>query len=504
MRAKNEEELLMKLTQWQKWTLCVCAVGGALFIRPTQQIIAATDSPVEEQNLPVGTESKVKTKRVLILESADQKIHEQQTKVVKWTIQNQTHTFGYDKFKMPEFAGYSTPGKSLGFSSFEQMNIPVTVYHVDYYPTGDKFAQSQAECSVDFVDTAGKIKERHVYSVPYEATRKVFLTAPANMTFVNPQDQSISIEGGYGCHKKVLVKSAIDDKDQQTSEESSKEEVTDTRNQVQPVKPVVDDATIHNNETENDQKTPTRAPEVVDQGTMTEPPVLNRTKEQATQTTAAAGIDSATMTEPAKPNVDQATQTISRNVADHDTMTELPAETTEKSVQTDEITSKLPSTNVEQPVRKPDLEEIIEWPVSTQPVAKPNNTGKEVQLDPILETQTEPTVVHGPATGALNQQLASQEEAVQGKTATHESPILSESSEAAITSSTNQSDSNKPSASELATLEQYNHPSQFEQETATPKNEKLPQTGDHVGQLFVACGIALLSILGLFRSREKH
>lgn len=65
-------------------------------------------------------------------------------------------------------------------------------------------------------------------------------------------------------------------------------------------------------------------------------------------------------------------------------------------------------------------------------------------------------------------------------------------------------DDSQVSPQALADLAKYNHPFASTRGQRLPKNEKLPQTGDHTGQLLVACGIALLSVLGLFRTREKH
>lgn len=61
----------------------------------------------------------------------------------------------------------------------------------------------------------------------------------------------------------------------------------------------------------------------------------------------------------------------------------------------------------------------------------------------------------------------------------------------------------KASSQELATLSKYNHPFTGHQQK-TPKNEKLPQTGNHTCQLVVACGVALLSVLGLFKTGKRH
>lgn len=43
-----------------------------------------------------------------------------------------------------------------------------------------------------------------------------------------------------------------------------------------------------------------------------------------------------------------------------------------------------------------------------------------------------------------------------------------------------------------------------QKKTSKSKNEKLPQTGNHAGHLVVACGVTLLSVLGLFKTGKRH
>ena len=55
-------------------------------------------------------------------------------------------------------------------------------------------------------------------------------------------------------------------------------------------------------------------------------------------------------------------------------------------------------------------------------------------------------------------------------------------------------------------LKEYNRPlkSHLNHKKLQSTNEALPQTGNRGGQLLVAIGVALLSILGLFHTQHKR
>lgn len=64
----------------------------------------------------------------------------------------------------------------------------------------------------------------------------------------------------------------------------------------------------------------------------------------------------------------------------------------------------------------------------------------------------------------------------------------------------------KHATGDLAKLKEYNRPlkSHLNHKKLQSTSETLPQTGNRGGQLLVAIGVALLSILGLFHTQHKR
>lgn len=193
----------MKYSKWQGYSLWISVISGAVIICSGSPIQAA-----ENTSQPPTTSATValpQTKRIIEITSTDGTVHQQQTDLVSWRSGKYGEYLRTSSAKLPQIAGYQNNANGLVIDKLEKINIPVTVYHIEYFPKDDHQRQPPANCSVDLKDSQGKIYVRHLYTVPYDKTRQVTLQAPTGMDFVDSVSKDQLLMGKYGEHKEVLV-----------------------------------------------------------------------------------------------------------------------------------------------------------------------------------------------------------------------------------------------------------------------------------------------------------
>lgn len=466
----------MKISKWQCSALWICAVGGALWISPARPAMAA-DTPTNQVLSAEINDHQAKlpqTQRVLELRSADGVVKQTKTETVEWKEAKYGKIVRTTTAKLPQVDGYKTSGDGMVMDYFEQVDIPLTIYHIDYYPTSEAFKQAMTCCNIDLKNERGAIQVRHVFEVPYNETRKVTISAPEGMEFVDPQSSEQTIKGIYRNQQSVLIKATqpkISDPDKRP--------------------------TLPDDQTKTDEQ-----PKPTDSSTQTDPvqPSVLDTKDEST------GSEDLVPQQPiTKDEFVQTTNPATKDV----------------STDTKDLTVITDDNSAERPLEKEQLikDKLVQ---TANPVTKDNSTDTE-DLTVITNDNS--------ANASLEDKQLTKDELVQttnpatkeGSTDTKDLTIITNDNSAKapledkqLTTIPNRPftpgrETNKyPQASpeELATLAKYNRPFKDADHLSKGENENhqkyLPQTGDHVGQLLVALGIALLSILGLFRTRQKH
>ena len=136
----------MKISKWQSYTLCVCAIGGVMMVSPVKLVMVANNSnqvtAVKQDTLSVTTQ------RILELHSKDGHINNTQQAKVEWVKQVQDGSYGPTRFSIPKFDDYDTPAKGMPNSLpyNENTNIPLTIYHIGFYKANERFDHNQALC----------------------------------------------------------------------------------------------------------------------------------------------------------------------------------------------------------------------------------------------------------------------------------------------------------------------------------------------------------------------
>lgn len=552
----------MKISKWQRYTLCVCAIGGAMIISPVNNVKA-------DDNTVVTTVSQkdklaVTTQRVLELHSKDGHVNDIQHSKVEWTKQAQDGSYGPTRFSIPKVEGYDTPAKGMAFSLSinEKPDIPLTIYHIDYYPKGERFDRNQAECQVDIKNENDQVMVRHIYNVPYEQAMRVQLTAPENTEFIKATDSQPLITGSYKFNKTVHVRN-VNNNRQANVEKTSKDQVSHPANEQVVSQPEAKKATdvgtntdmiaVTNATTTTDDlsrpvthddgvMTDSKPVHLVDTGMTTEQPSV---KDEGVETgfllNHPVTTDSATMTD----------QQVSVSVINDSTMTDQPISTsvTDGSTMTDQPIS--PSVIDEGTMTDNDVKQsrtqdetiqteqenklTVEKAVGPDTsIASTKDTGvmtdQDYQptslIDSITMTDLDAIPVKESSVDQSTQTTNAFRDAAVGTENFNESQKVNEvkilepvshqkmddslksgnctaPEEIDSTTASSKKKGRKATPQELAKLAEYNHPfTSHRQQSA--KNEKLPQTGNHVGQLAVACGVALLCVLGLFKTGKKQ
>ena len=193
----------MKYSKWQGYSLCVSVISGVVIICSGSPIQAA-----ENTGQPPMTSETVtlpQTKRIIEITSTDGTVHQQQTDLVSWRSGKYGEYLRTSSAKLPQIAGYQNNANGLVIDKLEKINIPVSVYHIEYFPKDDQQRQPPANCTVDLKDSQGKVYVRHLYTVPYDKTRQVTLQAPTGMDFINSASKDQLLVGKYGEHKEILI-----------------------------------------------------------------------------------------------------------------------------------------------------------------------------------------------------------------------------------------------------------------------------------------------------------
>lgn len=524
----------MKISKLQSYTLCVCAIGGVMMVSPVKSAMAANNS----NQITAAKQDKlsVTTQRILELHSKDGHINNTQQAKVEWVKQAQDGSYGPTRFSIPKFDGYDTPAKGMpnSLSHNENPNIPLTIYHIYFYKANERFDHNQALCQVDLKDEHDQIIVRHIYNVPYDRSMKVKLTAPKNMEFIKKADSEPLITGSYKFNRTVKVRNVNPELGANAEKEPSVQA---------PQKSLVEHPS---------QQTQTADPQTVDEGTNTKSvTVANETTSTDNLLEHPVNQDKGTMTEqPVKHLVDTGTETSSPAVQDEavevNTMISKSA-TRDSGTMTDEkvhssVSDSSTMTDFDQ--GRPQSQNMAIQTETNHQLLVDTGVGEDnvitySQDDSVMTDQVlpkKPTVDESTGTDAnsiapssVNVDQSTQTLQINGakeevrniiatkapETTTAELdkkvPSLSSPSQLddekskwrAVPFAKINSAKRKASSQELATLSKYNHPFTGHQQK-TPKNEKLPQTGNHTCQLVVACGVALLSVLGLFKTGKRH
>ncbi|HJF53708.1 MAG TPA: LPXTG cell wall anchor domain-containing protein [Limosilactobacillus coleohominis] len=197
----------MKFSKWQGYSLWISVISGAVIICSGNPIQAAenTGQPTTKS----ATVTLPQTKRIIEITSTDGTVHQQQTDLVSWRSGKYGEYLRTSSAKLPQIAGYQNNANGLVIDKLEKIDIPVTVYHIEYFPKDNQQRQPPANCTVDLKDAQGKVCVRHLYTVPYDKTRQVTLQAPTGMDFTNPASKDQLLVGKYGEHKEVLVQPKV-------------------------------------------------------------------------------------------------------------------------------------------------------------------------------------------------------------------------------------------------------------------------------------------------------
>lgn len=552
----------MNQSKWENYVLCVCAIGGVMFVTPTAKVMAATHHPAMriQQQLP-------QTKRIFQQISADGKINNRQITDVKWH-QNSNGHFLVDSFQFPNINGYKddTNWLKMGINRYETPEVPVVVYHLNYYSPTEK-NQRINDGWIDMVDENGQVLERHVFTIPDGKGMEVELTPPEKMQFKQAQDARIYLHSSYRFKKAIVVAPKfqeekpvrIDSQTPNSQEEHQSDSSTDTS----------DLLNLH------DEGTNTESNNSVDVSTDTGGLIQQETKDEATSTEMKTSEDSSTLTEGLHDLIDALTETEScqPSTASEGTNTDL------SSVQTaDEGTSTEPLTSMsEESTDTDDLQPQVKFQDQSTSTAdlsvvpELHESGRITDKVNVLDASTD--------TDGLNSQPSQKDEAVsteelsKGLEASTDTDDLAggvdvstetnDSVQAMVTKNAttqtyfeatpvngekvsddqndlttvfqqnpsrvknnqlNQQDGflveNKgsgmaplhggkiPTDQDLQNLAKENYPLSRTDKTPDSgddvSNSRLPQTGNHASKMLIAIGVAIICLLGLFKPRGSQ
>lgn len=99
----------MKISKWQNYMLCVCAIGGVMMVSPVKSVMAADNS--NQVTATKQDKLAVTTQRILELHSKDGNVNDTQQSKVEWIKQAQDGSYGPTRFSIPIFDGYDTPAR---------------------------------------------------------------------------------------------------------------------------------------------------------------------------------------------------------------------------------------------------------------------------------------------------------------------------------------------------------------------------------------------------------
>ncbi|WP_295731166.1 LPXTG cell wall anchor domain-containing protein [uncultured Limosilactobacillus sp.] len=193
----------MKTSKWQNGLICLGVMSGVMLVTSVKQINAAT---VNGPTTIAETKILSQTKRVVEMHSSDGVVNQQQTDILSWKPCKYGEFQRTSSAKLPQFKGYSHQANGMLIAKLEKIDIPVTVYHVDYFVADGKYRPTPANCVVDLKDQQGKVYVRHLYNVPYDQERTVTLSAPTGLEFVQPSAKVQHLLGRYGEHKVITVR----------------------------------------------------------------------------------------------------------------------------------------------------------------------------------------------------------------------------------------------------------------------------------------------------------
>lgn len=192
----------MKFSKLQSCSLCFGLLSGMILTVPATPMRAAS----HQQVVAGETTPLPQTKRVVEIHSTDDVIHRQQTDEVSWQPCKYGEFQRTSSAKLPKIEGYEHNANGMVIDKLEKIDIPLTVYHVDYFKADGKWRPTQANCLVDMKDEQGKTRVRHIYSVSYDGKREVTVNAPEGMEFVQPSSNVQQLFGKYGERKEVFVR----------------------------------------------------------------------------------------------------------------------------------------------------------------------------------------------------------------------------------------------------------------------------------------------------------
>lgn len=337
----------MQPQKWSNYVLCICAVGGAMFVAPTNHIMASSLSTNKVQNQSVLNQPH--REHILVMTSTDGKINQQQIMDVHYHTQGLSQ-FGLDRLEFPELAGYENYGETLQIyrNQYEKDNVPKIIYHLQYYRPGERSQRQICDSWVDLVNPEGKILERHIYTIPKGEHLTATFSAPDQMQLKNPTDAAIDLTGSFKFHTQITVVPAKDEvpatsapdhgkghsgddvktsqdhkevpqktgKEEGTQTESSSTESVDAATDTNDLKVPMQDETT-NTESPSTMDTATNTPQLV-------------TKDEATNTDHSVMVDASSATDDQTDLVDSSTET-----------TDL-THTTDTATSTDDLLVKAP------------------------------------------------------------------------------------------------------------------------------------------------------------------
>lgn len=556
----------MKQCKWKNYVMCVCAVGGVMFISPTGTARAAVHQPTmsSQQQLP-------QTKRIFQQSSSDGKINNRQINDVKWH-QNSIGHILVDSFQFPNIDGYKddTDWLKMGINRYETPNVPVVVYHLNYYSLQEKDHHVN-DGWIDLVDENGTVLERHVFTIPDGKGMEVELNAPEKMQFKQAQDSRMYLHSSYRFKKSIVV-----------TPQSQEDQSVNNDSQAQNPQPShYQDASTDASDLLNvhDEGTNTEAKDSVEVSTDTDELIQQETKDKTTNTEMSTAKDSSTSTEDLHDQVDVSTETADHQpsttsegtntdssavqTTEKGTATETQASTSEESTDTDDLQPPIKSQDqatstddlhgatefhdsgtmtdqVDLADASTDTQELNHLPEQKDESVSTNDlsNGEEVstdtndlttEVDESTETNDliEPTVTADSATqtdpqvAPIDQKSFTDDIHDLTNIASHDLPVADEAiqnnridqhddlpNKDQESRSTPVHDVKAPSEEDLKNLAKENYPlSPMEKSQNTDvdaSNSRLPQTGDHVSKMLIAIGIAIICLLGLFKPRGSR
>ncbi|WP_251546622.1 LPXTG cell wall anchor domain-containing protein [Limosilactobacillus caecicola] len=493
----------MKISKWQRQVLYICAIGGVLVITTPYSVKADVNVGTLIAHTNAATELTThQTTRLVIAKLVNGTVLQQKQTMVNWVKDSASALVPDVRFTPPTIDGYINTGGLIRSSMMENPAAPLNVFHLDYYPNEEQINPFTACCRIDLKDESGKVYISHIYCVPNGVQRQVNLELPEGMEFVNPSDQAYKITGENRGQFTVMIKPATqaDKKDDDVDSETAGQPNAEKNNTADGAKPDTPDKNVPGVSDSNEQVDNQEVNQQVDQG-------------KNTEETMPSGSDKEVQTDPTQPD------TSSTTLVNEGTNTD-PIDQVTESTNTDDNNSELvdhgSQTDPEPTLEKPDLDE------QSGQISPPKHPGGEViQRPELVDHEAQTTIEEDDLVTNTVETVTSTEDLNNGSTHADEQnsalinqdypsrpsvqlAIAKEPTEMMKIERINEAkdeEVKQPSATALTELAKYNRPSEDKKMTA---NQQLPQTGNHTGQLLVACGVALLALLGLFRNRSKH